>query len=407
MNKFTAFQLNLFAILGILFIPFPFVLFPFQKLFTAFVFQKFIVFICSTIFNLKLNNYEITSDSVTFYILIFCLFLLAFLITSLLFFFSKKVIENSSNFYSISNRVLSYYLAMQLVKYGIDKVFKTQFYFPEPNILYTEFGSLNRDILYWSTMGTSKLYNNILGGIEIFTACLILFKRTRTVGLILSVGLLVNIVAVNFSFNISVKLYSLFLLFLSLILLKTQLKLLYQFFITNKMVQLPIILEIPFFKNNPFYKSILKTMVVITIFTEALLPYFNNISINNNLVVNHFKGAYKVDSITPKNVIPELNASIKRVFIHSSNYIIFQKNNEVMVDYKFHIDTINKQFYLQDYQLKITKLKYTYHYQDSTLLLQYFENNKDFLLYLKPINWKDLPALKNEFNWTVEGNFID
>ncbi len=407
MNKFFTFQLNLLALLGILFIPFPFVLFPFQKSFTAFVFQKVIIFISSKIFSLKLINYEISSDSITLYILVLCLFLLSFLITSTLFFFSKKVFETSTNFHSISHKIISYYLSMQLVKYGFDKVFKTQFYLPEPNILYSEFGSLSKDILYWSTMGTSNLYNNILGGIEILTACLILYKRTRTLGLMLSVGLLVNIVAVNFSFNISVKLYSLFLLFLSLILLKTQLKLLYQFFINNKMVQLPVILEIPFLKNSTFYKSILKTIVVMTIFTEAVLPYFSNKSIDNELVTNKFQGAYKVDSVVSKNIIPEFDASIKRVFIHSNNYIIFQKNNGMMVDYKLFIDTINKQFYLQDYQLNITKFKYVNRFQDSTLLLRCVENNKNIVFYLKPINWRDLPVLKNEIYWTLEGNFSD
>lgn len=407
MNKFLTFQLNLLALLGILFIPFPFVLFPFQKSLTAFVFQKVIIFISSKIFSLKLINYEISSDSITLYMLVLCLFLLSFLITSILFFFSKKVFETSTNFYSISHKIISYYLAMQLIKYGFDKVLKTQFYLPEPNILYSEFGSLSKDILYWSTMGTSSLYNNILGGIEIFIACLILFKRTRTLGLMLSVGLLVNIVAVNFSFNISVKLYSLFLLFLSLILLKTQLKLLYQFFINNKMVQLPVIWEIPFLKNNTFYKSISKTIVVITIFTEAALPYFSNKSIDNEFVKNQFQGAYKVDSVVSKNIIPEFDTSIKRVFIHSNNYIIFQKNNGIMVDYKLFIDTINRQFYLQDYQLNITKFKYINRFQDSTLLLRCVENNKNIVLYLKSINWRGLPVLKNEFYWTLEGNFSD
>ena len=78
-----------------------------------------------------------------------------------------------------------------------------------------------------------------------------------------------------------------------------------------------------------------------------------------------------------------------------------------MVDYKLFIDTINKQFYLQDYQLNITKFKYINRFQDSTLLLRCVENNKNIVFYLKPINWRDLPVLKNEFYWTLEGNFSD
>ena len=55
-------------------------------------------------------------------------------------------------------------------------------------------------------MGRDKL-------LEILAAVLILIKRTRLMGLLLSLGILINVVAVNFGFDISVKLFSLFFFF--------------------------------------------------------------------------------------------------------------------------------------------------------------------------------------------------
>src|SRR5205085_9499653 len=109
-----------------------------------------------------------------------------------------------------------YYLCLQLLKYGVDKIFKNQFYLPEPNTLFTPAGMLDKDILYWSTMGTSYGYNIFLGSLEIAAALFILIKRTRLIGLLLSLGILINVTEVNFGFDISVKLFSLFLLFFNL-----------------------------------------------------------------------------------------------------------------------------------------------------------------------------------------------
>ena len=127
-----------------------------------------------------------------------------------------------------------YYLILMLMKYGLDKIFKAQFYLPEPNILYTRLGQIDKDFLYWTSMGTSRLYNIITGSVEVLAALLILFKRTRMTGLLLAAASLVQVVAINFGFDISVKLYSLFLLSLSLYLLAPYYRRIYTFLFTQR-----------------------------------------------------------------------------------------------------------------------------------------------------------------------------
>jgi hypothetical protein len=87
---------------------------------------------------------------------------------------------------------------------------------PEPNLLFTPLGQLDKDILYWSTMGSSYGYNLFLGCTELLTGVLLFFRKTRAIGALAAVFICANIVAVNFSFDISVKLLSSFLLLLSL-----------------------------------------------------------------------------------------------------------------------------------------------------------------------------------------------
>jgi hypothetical protein len=94
-------------------------------------------------------------------------------------------------------------------------VFKSQFYLPEPNTLYTPLGQLTPDLAYWSVMGTSHFYSVFAGLTEVGAGLLLLWGRTRHVGGIVALAVLTNVVALNFGFAISVKLWSGFLLALA------------------------------------------------------------------------------------------------------------------------------------------------------------------------------------------------
>jgi hypothetical protein len=110
--------------------------------------------------------------------------------------------------------VLAAILFFFLFKYGWDKITKGQFYMPEPNTLFTPFGKLSKDIAYWSLVGSSYPYTVSLGIIEVVAALLLLFKRTQFLASLLAVVIFGQVVLINFSFDISVKLFygSLFLL---------------------------------------------------------------------------------------------------------------------------------------------------------------------------------------------------
>ena len=103
-------------------------------------------------------------------------------------------------------------LALQLLVYGFDKVFKHQFYLPEPNTLYTPLGLLPPDLAYWSVMGASRSYSVFAGLLEVLPGLLLLWGRTRLLGGLLALAVLANVLALNVGFDISVKLWSGFLL---------------------------------------------------------------------------------------------------------------------------------------------------------------------------------------------------
>jgi len=147
----------LFSFLGMLFIPFSFRIVQIQSKITQLAFEDLIIWFASYFDAIKIVNPEISSDSSTLYILVFILLILALvlvLLTKLSENFQKK---NSIVLFQNIQLVLVFYLSLVMLKYGFDKVFKVQFYLPEPNLLYTPLGLLERDILYWSTIGSYLL----------------------------------------------------------------------------------------------------------------------------------------------------------------------------------------------------------------------------------------------------------
>ena len=135
-----------FAMSCVLFIPFPFHIFSSQAHITQFIWGKAISFTGQQVFGIQSVNAEISSDSTNMYLLVFLLGITALLfaiISALIRIWTKKRLD----ILAIIRQILCYYLALMMFKYGFDKVFKAQFYLPEPNTLYTPMGHLSKDIL--------------------------------------------------------------------------------------------------------------------------------------------------------------------------------------------------------------------------------------------------------------------
>ena len=336
-----------------------------------------------------LKNTSFSSDTIALNLLILVLFGIA--IFGILFLQIAKF--KCQNLSKISRTISVYYLAFILLKYGFDKIFKSQFYLPEPNILYSQFKDLSCDILYWSTIGTSRFYSISLGIIEVFTAVLLLINRTRIIGLLLSIGVFINIIIINFGFDISVKTFSILLLSMTIYTLFPDLKLLYDFFIRRKQSQLNKS-NYYFIKSTPIRFGI-KTFVLGLFLIFILLPYFESKNFNDDVASRPFlHGVYQViDSNQNSNV-----ANITRFYIHRKNYLIFENKNGKQTDYFFELNQSKKQIKLIDYQLKAQVLEYEYSNKDSILKLIF----PNFKIISKAENWRKSEVLKNDFHFTID-----
>ncbi|PKR81918.1 hypothetical protein CW751_00860 [Brumimicrobium salinarum] len=385
----------LFGVLGVIFIPFTFRNWNFQAEMTQFLFEDLLLGIGNSFEWIKITNPEISSDSTTFYLLILVLFLIAIFLISILQLsgFWKK---HQYKIFNIFKMILVYYLALIMLKYGFDKVFKAQFYLPEPNLLFTPLGKLDKDILYWSTIGSSYFYNIFIGLMEVIPALMLLFKRTRILGLFILSGVLIHVLFVNLGFDISVKLFSFFLLFINLLLLAPSIKKIIQFFVMNKSTSLPYLT----YKNLIYSKVIrfsIKGIVVLFIFSESLFPYIQSGNYNDDTVPrNPLHGAYEI-SISKSKGLPE-NFDIKRFFIHRQHYFIFQYADDSMEDYK--LEVLENQLILTDYDGVKIELEYNYSEDDKSLEIK--SEVFGWTIYGEGLNWRKMPLMEEDFHWSLD-----
>jgi len=130
--------------------------------------------------------------------------------------------------------IVRYYLAAVALSYGIIKLFALQMPFPMLSQLATPLGDLLPMRFSWLFLGYSFPYQFFSGAMETTAGLLLLNRRTVTLGLFAAMGAFLNVVMINLSYDVPVKLFSMHLLCASLFLLALDSKRLLGFLVLNK-----------------------------------------------------------------------------------------------------------------------------------------------------------------------------
>src|SRR5688572_30689092 len=105
----------IFCLLFILFVPFPYYLFPFQEKLNTFLFTRPLSILSPYLFHTRYSTNAFSSDSTLMYTLVIVLMVTAFILTLLL----KRLSETKKEkLYYFIKTVLFYFLALQFLKYG-------------------------------------------------------------------------------------------------------------------------------------------------------------------------------------------------------------------------------------------------------------------------------------------------
>jgi hypothetical protein len=128
-------------------------------------------------------------------------------------------------------------LSTVMISYGAVKVIKSQF--PDPGIdrLLQPFGDASPMGLLWTLMGASMAYNVFAGACEMLGGLLFLTRRTTLLGALVSISVLLNVVMLNLSYDVPVKLYSIHLLAMAIFLVAPDLRRLGELFLLHRPIE--------------------------------------------------------------------------------------------------------------------------------------------------------------------------
>ncbi len=137
----------------------------------------------------------------------------------------------------VSRIYVRYYLGVMMLVYGIAKVFHLQM--PSPSLLQLlqPLGDKSPMGLAWTYVGYSPAFSMFAGMAEVVGGVLLFFRRTTLLGALLVAAVMFNVMVMNFTFDIPVKLYSTLLVLMAIFLIAPDARRLCQVVLWNQATQ--------------------------------------------------------------------------------------------------------------------------------------------------------------------------
>lgn len=249
-------------------------------------------------------NFNGSGDTTYHYVLVLLVFLLATTGTIVWSVIDRKRKSHDQVFYWLIVS-LRFYVGFMLVHYGLAKLNNGQFPGPSFSGMTTTYGDSSPMGLAWRFMGFSEGYKTFMFFAEMM-GVLLFFRKTATIGALLCLMTCLNIMAVNYFFDVPVKLLSTALTIMCLIILSPNFSRLFQFFFKGKTVGLDLLK--PFEYKAKWARITKVTVKYLAIAFCAGIPAFYTLSASINKqkdAKEDLYGAYRISSLTwPKGPPP-------------------------------------------------------------------------------------------------------
>ena len=325
------------------------------------------------------------SDSADLYGYAFLLLLLTALAAGLWAAWARRTAATEARLWYVLHTGAAWLVALQLLEYGFDKVFKHQFYLPEPNTLYTPLGMLPPDLAYWSVLGASHSYSVFTGLLEVLPGLLLLWGRTRLVGGIGALAVLANVLAINIGFDISVKLWSAFLLLLAAVVAAPGLLTAYYALVRDGWRPARPLRPA---RWQGRWVEALRGLGLGLLLVETTGPFVAERQFDDDLLPRPpLHGAYAVTALRPATTA---TAVPLRLFVHRQGYLITQQSDGQLQDYQ--LTYAPGQLLLRDEAGRVSRLRYTAGPAGLRLAGTLGPDSVRWLA--RPLPWRQLPLLQ-------------
>ena len=249
------------------------------------------------------------------------------------------------------NLYMRYILAVTVLGYGLDKLIPVQMHYPNIENMAMPLGDQSLFRVLWNFMGLSPGYMMMIGACEITAAILLFFRRTFVFGSVLMFGILINVVAMNWFYNIPVKMFSTQLLVYTIFILAPYAGKLLAFFFSGK----PVTIAPEHYSFTTKWKKLLLSGLMIIIALLIIVPViFNDTNRYKSLQKSaRTEKMYDVTTFVAKDTLPPLTTDTLRW----NRLMLFVQGNEAVI-----FNMKNKE---DTYQVDVDSLKKTYTFHDS------------------------------------------
>jgi uncharacterized membrane protein YphA (DoxX/SURF4 family) len=280
-----------------------------------------------------------SGDQLYDWVLLFCIFVTAIVATAIWSWLDRKR-PNYEELYQWLRIFVRLSVAVAMVIYGTDKIFRMQF--PEPPLArwVDPVAQIPPMSLLWVTVGYSHLYS-IFGGLgEMAGAILLLVPRFTTLGALITAGVMSNVLMLNLGYDVPRKIYSIHLIAFCLFLLIPDIRRLFDFFLLNRTTRLTP--PVPVFKDRKMNLGLLALQIAIgvgAIINGSYSAHQDAIK-NTTYVEAPLRGIWSVEEFDVDGVPrPPLLTDPERW-----RYVIFDAPKVVTVQ---SVDDVQRTYYLQ------------------------------------------------------------
>ncbi len=307
--------------------------------------------------------------------------------------------------------LVRYYLASMMLTYGIIKIFHLQMPYPYLSRLVQPYGDSSPMGLVWTYVGQSKPFSIIVGCSELICGLLLFFRRTTLVGALFSLIVMGNVMAVNFCYDVPVKLFSTVLELMALYLATPYLVKLFRILILHKPDHIPNYHQ-PVFTKKWFAISV-KVLKFLFIADALFFGIKGSIDQGKQYGDNAPKpplyGIYNTEFVIRNNdTIAPLTTDTSRwrqIIIQTNNYARIKLMNDTVRNYNFKVDTSTKKIVVYPNWDTLNKASFNYIKDSGYLVLRGTMKNDSLYIKLKRFDEKSFRLMSRGFHWINEYPF--
>jgi hypothetical protein len=316
--------------------------------------------------------------------------------------------SNYSKLYYVLTVVVRFYVGLMLINYGFIKVFKLQFSSPSPYRLMQPYGDSSPMGLAWTFLGFSKGYNFFMGVVEMM-GILLLFRRTMTAGVIVCLFTSMNVMALNYFYDVPVKIIATALVVMCCFLLANDFEKIFRFFFLGQATRLPMITPLTIkTKWLRYGLQGFKILLIGYVIVDSTLSSLSSLKLYGaEAPRSAFYGLHNVDTfVLNKDTIQPLTTDTLRwrqIIIGRPGFATVKMMNDTLRGYVLKIDTLKKEAIMFP-RLDTTK-KHFFRYQvnNQKQLLMYGKKDRDSLfIKLTHYDPAKFRLVSRGFNWVNE-----